>query len=101
MNEVSLSQKVSDAPLTSINVQEQGQLLAVGDADGNITMLQLCESLVKPGPNEKAVIGQMLDRETNREKNLEAIKKAGGGKKKADESREEPRGDQEGGRRQE
>merc|ERR1719375_259581 len=85
MNEVSLTQKVSDHPLTALNVQDQGSLLAVGDADGNITLLQLCESLVKPGPNEKAVIGQMLERETKREKNLEAIKKQGGGKKKQEE----------------
>jgi dynein intermediate chain 2 len=86
MNEVSLSQKVSDNPLTSMTMQDQGQLLAVGDSEGQISLLQLCDSLVKPGPNEKGVIGNMLDRETKREKNLEAIKKQGGGKKKQEET---------------
>jgi dynein intermediate chain 2 len=85
MNEVSLSQKVSDASLTSISVQSQGQLMAVGDSEGAITLLSLCESLVKPGPNEKNVIGAMFERETKREKNLEAIKKQASGKKKAED----------------
>merc|ERR1711920_1016191 len=75
MNEVSLSQKVSDVALTSLSIQSQGGLAAVGDADGVITLLQLCDGLVQPGPNEKNLIGQMLERETKRERNLEAIKK--------------------------
>jgi dynein intermediate chain 2 len=81
MNEVSLSQKVSDAALTSISIPNQGGLVAVGDSDGVITLMQLCDALVTPQSNEKNVIGQMFDRETKREKNLEAIKKAGGQKK--------------------
>eukprot|EP00746_Dinoflagellata_sp_MGD_P124570 gnl/MRDRNA2_/MRDRNA2_59169_c0_seq1.p1 gnl/MRDRNA2_/MRDRNA2_59169_c0~~gnl/MRDRNA2_/MRDRNA2_59169_c0_seq1.p1 ORF type:complete len:574 (-),score=112.18 gnl/MRDRNA2_/MRDRNA2_59169_c0_seq1:23-1744(-) len=85
MNEVSLTQKVSDAALTSISVQAQGQLMAAGDAEGAITLLSLCDSLVKPGPNEKNVIGAMLERETKREKNLEAIKKQGGRKEKTED----------------
>merc|ERR1719387_2425887 len=85
MNEVALSQKVSDASLTSVNVQSQGQLMAVGDSEGGITLLSLCESLVKPGPNEKNVIGAMFERETKREKNLEAIKKQASGKKKQED----------------
>lgn len=55
--------------------------MAVGDSDGVITLMQLCDSLVNMAPNEKNMIGQMFDRETKREKNLEAIKKAGGAKK--------------------
>merc|ERR1712193_259913 len=58
---------------------------AVGDSEGAITLLSLCDSLVKPGPNEKGVIGMMLERETKREKNLEAIKKQGGKAKKEDD----------------
>merc|ERR1712061_502336 len=86
MNEVSLSQKVSDVALTSLSVQAQGQLCAVGDADGVITLLQLCDGLVAPGPNEKNLIGQMFERETKRERNLEQIKKqAGTGKKDKDQ----------------
>jgi len=84
MNEVSLSQKVSDSPLTCLSVQSQGGLAAVGDADGTISLMQLCDGLVQPGPNEKNLIGQMFDRETKRERNLEQIKKQGiTGKEKA------------------
>jgi len=81
MNEVSLSQKVSDSPLTSLSVQAGGALAAVGDADGVITLLQLCDGLVQMGPNEKNIIGAMFDRETKREKSLELIKKQAGGAK--------------------
>jgi len=69
MNEVSLSQKVSDNALTSLSVQSGGQLAAVGDSDGVITLLQLCDGLVQPQPNEKVLIGQMFDREAKRERN--------------------------------
>jgi len=82
MNQVSLSQKVSDAALTSISIQNSGQLVAVGDADGTITLMQLCDSLVNMQKDEKNSIGHMFDRETKREKNLEAIKKSGGAAKK-------------------
>ncbi|CAE8709077.1 unnamed protein product [Polarella glacialis] len=81
MNEVSLSHKVSESALTSLSLQSQGGLMAVGDAEGTITLLQLCDGLVDPGPNEKNLIGQMFDRETKREKNLEQIKKQQGGAK--------------------
>jgi len=82
MNEVSLTQKVSNSALTSIAIpNSSGNLMAVGDADGVITLVQLCDALVNPAPNEKNMIGHMFDRETKREKNLEAIKKAGGIKK--------------------
>lgn len=89
MNEVSLSQKVSDCALTTISLQGNanvpGDLCAVGDADGVITLLQFCPGLVNPGPNEKNIIGQMFDRETKREKNLELIKRqAGQGKAKGE-----------------
>lgn len=77
MNEVSLTQKVSDAALTSLSVQSQGTLAAVGDSEGVVTLLRLCDALAQPGPNEKNVVGQIFDRETRREKNLEAIKKQG------------------------
>merc|ERR1719464_400581 len=76
MNEVSLTQKVADCALTSLSVQSpMGKLAAVGDASGVITLLQLCDGLVHPGPGEKNLIGQIFERETRREKNLDAIKK--------------------------
>merc|ERR1740138_2063528 len=81
MNEVSLSQKVSDSALTSLSVQAGGSLAAVGDADGVITLLQLCDGLVQPMPNEKNILGQMFEREQKREKNLEQIKRQGQGQR--------------------
>merc|ERR1719277_1459914 len=85
MNEVSLSHKVSDSALTTLSVQNQGQLVAVGDSDGVITLLQLCDGLKDIQPNEKVILAQIFDRETMREKNLEGIKKqAGAGKKEKD-----------------
>jgi dynein intermediate chain 2 len=89
MNGVSLSQKISDHALTSMAVQSQGSLIAMGDSAGVITLLQLCDGLVQMQPNEKNIIGNIFDRETKREKNLEALKKAqkkdGGAGDKAEE----------------
>jgi len=84
MNEVSLTQQVSDRSLTSLAVQAQGRLAAVGDSGGVITLLNLCDGLVDPGPNEKNLLGVMFDRETKREKSLEQIKKQGAGVKRDD-----------------
>eukprot|EP00928_Gymnodinium_smaydae_P081400 TRINITY_DN64938_c0_g1_i1.p1 TRINITY_DN64938_c0_g1~~TRINITY_DN64938_c0_g1_i1.p1 ORF type:complete len:619 (+),score=158.15 TRINITY_DN64938_c0_g1_i1:248-1858(+) len=82
MNEVSLSQKVSDSALTCLSINSGGGLLATGDSDGVITLLQLCDGLVQMQPNEKNVLGQMVERESKREKNLETIKKLAGQQKK-------------------
>jgi dynein intermediate chain 2 len=87
MNEVSLSQKISEASLTTLSVQSAGSFTAVGDADGCVTLMQLCDGLVQPGPNEKNLLGQIFDRETKREKNLEAIKKLSGNKKEEKDAR--------------
>jgi len=87
MNEVSMSVKVQDCALTSMRINPAftggggGSLLAVGSTNGMITLMQLCDGLVQPGPNEKNLIGQMFDRENKREKNLEAIKKQAAGAK--------------------
>mmetsp|Transcript_50908 Transcript_50908/g.80759 ORF Transcript_50908/g.80759 Transcript_50908/m.80759 type:complete len:578 (-) Transcript_50908:95-1828(-) len=84
MNEVSLSQKVSENALTSISVQSQGSLMAVGDADGVITLTQMCEALVTPAPNERNVLDGIFTRESKREKNLDAIRKQAAQKKQVD-----------------
>lgn len=46
-NEVAYSQKVSDAPLTTIAVStnHHGGFAAIGDADGTVSMMSLCRSL--------------------------------------------------------
>lgn len=75
MNDVSLTQKVSDYGLTTMAVQQQGSFIATGDSGGVITLLQLCDGLVHPQHNEKNIIGALFERETKREKNLEALRK--------------------------
>jgi len=82
MNEVSLTHKVSDYSLTCTSIERGGQLIAVGDSDGCITLLSVCDGLVHMQPNEKNHIGLMFEREAKREKNLEQIKKLSGQGKK-------------------
>jgi dynein intermediate chain 2 len=74
-NEVAYSHKVSDAALSSIsvqgNTQEGGKLVAVGDVNGTVSLLKVCDSLAKPRLNEKSTVNALLERETKKEKNLE------------------------------
>jgi len=66
--------RVSDAALQSIRVTQSGQV-AVGAADGSMTVLKISESLSELQATEKQSISQMLEREMKREKNLEARSK--------------------------
>ena len=70
-NEVAYSHKVGDAGLSSISVQNGGRLVATGDVNGTVSLLEVCDSLAVPQTNEKAAILGMFERETKREKNLE------------------------------
>jgi dynein intermediate chain 2 len=74
-NEVAYSHKVSDAALSSIsiegNTQGGGKLVAVGDVNGTVSMLEVCDSLAVPQMNEKSNVNAIFERETKREKNLE------------------------------
>ena len=71
-NEVAYSHKVGDAALSAISVSNgSGRLVAVGDANGTVSLLEVCESLAAPQANEKNAIASMLERETKQEKNLE------------------------------
>lgn len=51
---------------------------AIGCHDGSVTVLELCKSLYEPGNlnAEKAAMTQLFERETNREKTLQAAKLA-------------------------
>lgn len=73
--EVTYSHKVSDVALSAVsvqgNTQSGGKLVAVGDANGTVSLLEVCNSLSKLQPDEKASLGSMFDREARREKNLE------------------------------
>lgn len=71
-NDPTLTVQVTDKALTSFNVQDTGKFVTVGAADGSATLLELCDGLAVMQPNEKSSINQMFERETKREKNLEA-----------------------------
>jgi dynein intermediate chain 2 len=70
-NEVAYSQKVSDSPLTAISVMQS--MTAIGDAEGTVSMMQLCRSLYDQTlqPKEKEIMQSIFEREFKREKNLE------------------------------
>lgn len=73
-NEVAYSHKVGDVALSSVSVQGNagsgGKLVAVGDCNGMISLMELSDGLAASQPNEKAAINGMFERETKREKNL-------------------------------
>mmetsp|Transcript_27229 Transcript_27229/g.69188 ORF Transcript_27229/g.69188 Transcript_27229/m.69188 type:complete len:565 (-) Transcript_27229:474-2168(-) len=71
-NDPTLSLQVDGDGLRSIKMQDQGTLLATGSVDGSVYMLELCEGLSVMQANEKNAVMQMLERESKREKNLEA-----------------------------
>merc|ERR1719213_1599175 len=71
-NEVAYTHKVGDCALSSIaNDATTGRLLSVGDVEGTVALMEVCDSLATPQHNEKSAIGAMLERETKQEKNLE------------------------------
>jgi dynein intermediate chain 2 len=86
-NDPTLQVQVTDQVLTSMRVQDGGKMVAVGARDGSVTLLDICDGLSMMQTGEKHAISAIFERETKREKNLEArqkelrlkAKKAGGG----------------------
>jgi len=74
-NDPTLSLQVDDDGLFTVKMQEAGTMLATGSVDGSVYMLELCEGLAAMQSNEKSSVMQMLERESKREKNLEARQK--------------------------
>jgi len=79
--EPSFTVKVSDQhSLSDVKVSSKGgsKHVAVGCEDGSVTVLELCKSLYESSSlnAEKAAMTQMFERETNREKTLQAAKLA-------------------------
>jgi dynein intermediate chain 2, axonemal len=75
-NAPAYSHKVADHPLSCISVQGTaqaggGRLLAIGDVNGTVSLLEVSENLAVPPPSEKVGISAMFDRESKREENLE------------------------------
>jgi len=71
-NDPTLSLQVDGDGLRTVKMQDQGTLLATGSVDGSVYMLELCEGLAVMQANEKNAVQGMLERESKREKNLEA-----------------------------
>lgn len=80
-NEVAYSQKISDNPLTCMALH--GSKAAMGDSEGSITLMSLCNSLFEAHPTEKEEMLKIFDREAAREKNLEMARKQAETKKPA------------------
>lgn len=59
-NAVAYTHKVGDHPLSSIAVQGTtqggGRLVAVGDVNGTVSLLEVCDGLATMQSNEKAAI---------------------------------------------
>uniref|UniRef100_A0A3Q3XBQ1 Uncharacterized protein n=1 Tax=Mola mola TaxID=94237 RepID=A0A3Q3XBQ1_MOLML len=71
-NDPTLSLKVCDEALYSLRVQDNGRLLACGSRQGGATLLEVCPELSTLQKNEKSLLAAMFERETKREKILEA-----------------------------
>lgn len=71
-NDPTLSLQVDGDGLRTVKMQDGGSLLATGSVDGSVYMLELSEGLAVMQANEKNSVLQMLERESKREKNLEA-----------------------------
>ena len=78
MNETAYSHKVGDVPISSCVIEGRGELMAVGDASGTVTIVRLCDELAVPSNSEKVTFGVSLEREQRRERNLDALKKQQG-----------------------
>uniref|UniRef100_A0A3B3XC03 Dynein, axonemal, intermediate chain 2b n=1 Tax=Poecilia mexicana TaxID=48701 RepID=A0A3B3XC03_9TELE len=71
-SEPTLSVKVSDKALYSLRIQDNGQVLACGSHSGEATLLHISSGLSTLQKNEKSLMAAMFERETKREKILEA-----------------------------
>lgn len=69
-SEAALSVQVSESPLQSVRVQEQGAYVSCGSKDGSVTLIELGNTLARLQPNEKPSISALFERETAREKTL-------------------------------
>lgn len=67
-----LSVKISDFALRSLRVQEMGNRAACGDEQGVVTVLTLSDALSTMQKDEKPMCSSIFERETRREKVLEA-----------------------------
>ncbi|KEG12992.1 dynein [Trypanosoma grayi] len=80
-----LSVQVSDYALHTAKPTVEGKHIAAGCIDGSVTLLELSPSLYTMMPDEKGIIGQLLENQSVRDKNLD---RAGKEKRAAAKQRE-------------
>ncbi|NXA48591.1 DNAI2 protein, partial [Nothocercus julius] len=71
-NDPSLSLKICDEPLFSLRLQDNGCFVGCGSKLGTVTLLEISSGLCTLQRNEKTLATAMFERETRREKILEA-----------------------------
>ncbi|XP_039646998.1 dynein intermediate chain 2, axonemal isoform X2 [Perca fluviatilis] len=71
-NDPTLSLKVCDEALYSLRLQDNGRLVACGSQQGGATLLEISSGLSTLQKNDKSLLAAMFERETKREKVLEA-----------------------------
>lgn len=67
-----LSVRMGHSVLTTLRVQEDGEFLVVGDENGTCSIVQFSEDLITSSKNDKFFLMAMFERESRREKILEA-----------------------------
>ncbi|XP_069372599.1 dynein axonemal intermediate chain 2-like isoform X2 [Paralichthys olivaceus] len=97
-NDPTLSLKVCDQALNSLCIQDNGRLVACGSQHGEATLLEICSGLSTLQKNEKNLLAAMFERETKREKILEARQREIRLKERSrsEQSKEEEGGQEEG-----
>ncbi|XP_077399196.1 dynein axonemal intermediate chain 2-like isoform X2 [Vanacampus margaritifer] len=73
-NDPTLSIKVRDEPLSSLQVHEGGCMIASGSQLGVITLMEVSSGLCTQQMNEPDILAEMLEREAKREKILRAMR---------------------------
>ena len=58
----------------SSDLHNAGKLVAIGDSDGTVTLLELCRTLYHGTDKEKSDIAEMFLREYDKEKQIEKLK---------------------------
>ncbi|CAF0927928.1 unnamed protein product [Rotaria sordida] len=66
-----LTVKLSEEAIACLSFQEQGRYIACGTKNGNVTLMELSDSLCILDRNEKQLVATMFDRETRRTHLLE------------------------------
>lgn len=68
--------KVSSAPLRCIRPDREGELLAVGDRDGTVTIVRLSPNLHQSAFHERAQLAELLEREAKASRSKQFLERA-------------------------